>query len=94
MTPIHQVLCVKAVCSGLCLCMVTDWVRCKVGVVKLKNSILGAHMSLARIRSSAAVEIIWYLRVVKSGSNYELAPIRPAVTLRRSLPLDGVQRLF
>jgi hypothetical protein len=65
-------------------------------VSKVRSNTLGAYMLLQNIRSSNALEIVWFLRVVKTGSKFELAPIRPAVCLRKPLHLEAnsVKRLM
>lgn len=62
----------------------------------LKASHLGAELCLAKVRSSPVLEVIWYMRMLKSGSNFELAPVRPAVCLRAALGMDAdsLKRLF
>ena len=63
---------------------------------KVRHQTLGSKMDLSRVRSNTALEVVWHIRAVKSGSVWELSPIHPALVLRSPLAMDAgcVRRLM
>ena len=60
----------------------------KASSLKVRNSNFGSKLNLAKVRVAEHVEIVWYMRVVKQGRAFELAPVRPALSMRATLTLQ------